>query len=466
MARGQRAGGAGGDPGLRSRAGWCCTTTHPACWSLRRPIWTWRRGCWRRGSASRSSTTTPPSCTWWWSRLPPSSRSRSTSTRWRRSSAPAAPSPARIRRYEDRPEQRALTRMIGERYNQGGIGIAEAGTGTGKSLAYLLPAIRWALQNRERTVVSTNTINLQEQLVDKDLPFLRQALGEPFRFALVKGRNNYVSIRRARLALEARGLADRGREAGRSSRRSSSGSRPRRTARSAISLPPLRRGVGRGAVGLGRLPARASCPHFEECFYQRARREAASADVLVVNHHLLFSDLAVRRAQGNYSAPAVLPHYRRLVLDEAHNLEEAATQHLGATASRRAALPRAAAAGEPRQGRAPVAAAGAAGRPAVTCSRRPRCDLIEERLIPALQGAPRARRERLRPPGAGAPRVGWADDAHGARLRRAPGVGRGARRGAERAAGAPGRRCSGGWSRCGSASPSTRRRRRSLRAPS
>ncbi|MBI4545656.1 MAG: helicase, partial [Gemmatimonadetes bacterium] len=80
---------------------------------------------------------------------------------------------------------------------------------------------------------------------------------------------------------------------------------------------------------------RARCPHFEQCFYQRARRDAASADVLVVNHHLLFSDLAVRRAQGNYTAPAVLPPYRRVILDEAHNLEESATSHLGAAVSRR-----------------------------------------------------------------------------------------------------------------------------------
>src|SRR4051812_35780737 len=115
---------------------------------------------------------------------------------------PAGPLALRHPRYEDRPQQRAFARMIAGLYNTGGVGIAEAGTGTGKSVAYLLPAIRWALQNRERTVVSTNTINLQEQLVDKDLPFLRRALGVPFRFALVKGRSNYISIRRARLAWE------------------------------------------------------------------------------------------------------------------------------------------------------------------------------------------------------------------------------------------------------------------------
>src|SRR5690606_9998169 len=80
---------------------------------------------------------------------------------------------------------------------------------------------------------------------------------------------------------------------------------------------------------------RAKCPHFEVCFYQRSRRDAASADILVVNHHLLFSDLAVRQAAGNYTAPAVLPHYQRLVLDEAHNLEEGATRHLGVSLTRR-----------------------------------------------------------------------------------------------------------------------------------
>ncbi|HSJ13522.1 MAG TPA: helicase C-terminal domain-containing protein, partial [Longimicrobiales bacterium] len=79
-------------------------------------------------------------------------------------------------------------------------------------------------------------------------------------------------------------------------------------------------------------------PHFDACFYQRARRDAAQADILVVNHHLLFSDIAVRRVQENYTAPAVLPPYRRLVLDEAHNLEDAATEHLGASVSRRGLL--------------------------------------------------------------------------------------------------------------------------------
>jgi ATP-dependent DNA helicase DinG len=247
---------------------------------------------------------------------------------------PTGPLAIRHPRYEDRPAQRALSRMIAGLYNTGGVGVAEAGTGTGKSIAYLLPAIRWALQNGERTVVSTNTINLQEQLFDKDLPLLRRALGEPFRFALVKGRSNYVSIRRALLAkasaatlfepekqAELRGILDW----------------MEKTPDGSLSDLPFRPSgeVWDEVQSETDVCLRAKCPHFQDCHYQRSRRDAAQANVLVVNHHLLFSDLAVRRLQGNYTAPAVLPHYRRLVLDEAHNLEEAATSHLGSTVSRR-----------------------------------------------------------------------------------------------------------------------------------
>ncbi|HVG44213.1 MAG TPA: helicase C-terminal domain-containing protein [Longimicrobium sp.] len=247
---------------------------------------------------------------------------------------PAGPLALQHPRYEDRPQQRAFTRMIAELYNQGGVGIAEAGTGTGKSVAYLLPAIRWALQNRERTVVSTNTINLQEQLVDKDLPLLRKALGEPFKFALVKGRANYVSIRRALQAqVSSTSLFDTQRQAELAGivewlATTKDGSL------SDLSFRPSGE-VWDEVASETDLCLRAKCPHFEDCCYQRARREAAAADILVVNHHLLFSDLGVRRALGNYTAPAVLPQYSRLVLDEAHNLEEAATSHLGATVSRR-----------------------------------------------------------------------------------------------------------------------------------
>jgi ATP-dependent DNA helicase DinG len=236
--------------------------------------------------------------------------------------------------YEDRPTQREMAAAIAACYNDGGILVAEAGTGTGKSIAYLIPAVEWAVRNRERTVVSTNTINLQEQLVTKDLPFLRKALGRPFRYALVKGRRNYISIRRARLAMDS-GLA------------LVDGAAARELAALGEWLEGTRDGslqdlpftpspeVWDEVESDGDVCLRARCPHFEQCFYQNARRDAAGADILVVNHHLLFSDLAVRRAQSNWTAPAVLPPYRRVVLDEAHNVEDAATSHLGVAVSQR-----------------------------------------------------------------------------------------------------------------------------------
>jgi ATP-dependent DNA helicase DinG len=299
--------------------------------------------------------------------------------------APDGPVAALHAGYEDRPGQRALARLIGERYNAGGVAIAEAGTGTGKSLAYLVPAVRWALQNRERTVVSTNTINLQEQLVDKDLPFLRRALGEPFRFALVKGRNNYISIRRAYLAMEsAASLFETDREQELGSLVEWLGT-TQDGSLSDLSFRPSPE-VWDEVASESDVCLRAKCPHFEQCFYQRARRDAAAADVLVVNHHLLFSDLAVRRAQGNYSAPAVLPHYRRLILDEAHNLEDAATQHLGATTSRRA-LYRVLRRLEHRGKGALPALKKALERQRSDLLAQGALDLIQERMLPALERA-------------------------------------------------------------------------------
>ncbi len=287
--------------------------------------------------------------------------------------------------YEDRPDQRALARLIGGLYSRGGIGLAEAGTGTGKSIAYLLPAIRWALTNRERTVISTNTINLQEQLVRKDLPFLRRALGTPFRFALVKGRANYVSIRRAKLAaLSAASLFPDGREG----ELQAIGEWLETTTDGSLADLPFRPSpeVWDEVASESDVCMRARCPHFEQCFYQRSRREAASADLLVVNHHLLFSDLAVREAAGNFTAPAVLPHYRRLILDEAHNLEETATRHLGATLSRRG-LNRMLRRLEHRgKGLLPALEKGLAARPA-DLTMRASLDLIQQRLRPEVEGA-------------------------------------------------------------------------------
>jgi ATP-dependent DNA helicase DinG len=235
--------------------------------------------------------------------------------------------------FEDRPGQREMLRRVAERFNEGGVEVVEAGTGTGKSLAYLLPAAAWALLNRGRTVISTNTINLQEQLVQKDLPLVRRLLGDGVQWELVKGRGNYVSIRRARLAAgDALSLFPDGRSEELSAiaewtHTTDDGSL------ADLTFTPSE-DVWDEVKSDPDVCLKSRCPHFAECFYQRSRRRAAQARLLVVNHHLLFSDLSVRRATDNYRQPAVLPAYERVVLDEAHNVEDAATSHMGAEATR------------------------------------------------------------------------------------------------------------------------------------
>ena len=235
--------------------------------------------------------------------------------------------------YEDRRGQRRMLRFVGERFNEGGIGLVEAGTGTGKSLAYLLPAARWAVRNGERAIVSTNTINLQEQLVRKDLEIAAGILGERLKWALIKGRGNYISIRRARLAAESAASLfsdDRSDELqalvdwADSSDDGSRGDLP---------FVPARE-VWEEVRSETDACLRAKCPFFQQCHYQRARRAGASADVVIVNHALFFSDLSIRIATENFTDGAVLPPYKRVIFDEAHHLEDAATPRLGAETTR------------------------------------------------------------------------------------------------------------------------------------
>ena len=242
------------------------------------------------------------------------------------------------RRYEDRPSQRGFARAIARLYNGGGIGVLEAGTGVGKSLGYLIPALRWAAQNGERTVVSTNTINLQEQLIGKDLPFLVGALDDqPVRFALLKGWHNYICLYRLD---QARGAGATLFDAGAASEVEGLAAWAARTSDGSLSdlASPPKPEVWDEVAAEPDLCLRLQCAHFDKCFLFAARRQAAQADVIVVNHHLLLADLAVRRASQKWDDSAVLPPYTRLVLDEGHHLEAAAASHLGATATRRGLL--------------------------------------------------------------------------------------------------------------------------------
>ena len=238
-------------------------------------------------------------------------------------------------RYEDRESQRRMAATIARVYNEGGVGLLEAGTGVGKSLGYLVPALRWAAANGERTIVSTNTINLQEQLVSKDLPFLAKALtDQKVRFALLKGWRNYLC--KARLQ-QATGGAAQLFDDGMAGELGTIAAWAARTTDGSLSdLPvPPRPEVWDEVSAEPDVCTRVKCEHFDSCFLFKARRLAAEADIIVVNHHLLLADLAVRRAAQNWDDAAVLPAYGRLVVDEGHHLEDAAATHLGSTVSRR-----------------------------------------------------------------------------------------------------------------------------------
>ena len=305
--------------------------------------------------------------------------------------APRGPVAQALGLAEDRQSQRDMAAYVADAYNEGGVAVLEAGTGVGKSFAYLVPAIRWALENGERTVVSTNTINLQEQLVGKDLPLLAQALGtgeRPVRFALLKGWRNYVCL--SRLEQAARGVGtllepDRRDELEAIAKWAS------RTADGSLSdlsftpSPELWDEVAAESD----LCTRLRCPHFERCPVFLARRGAADADVVVVNHHLLASDLAVRAAAGNWLEAAVLPPYRRVVVDEAHHLEDTAADHLGAQATSRGVerlLSRL-----ERGGRGVLPALRAAlASDADELLREAATEVLEARVAPALADARRA----------------------------------------------------------------------------
>jgi ATP-dependent DNA helicase DinG len=248
---------------------------------------------------------------------------------------PSGPVATQLSRYEDRASQRAMAETITTLFNDGGVGLLEAGTGVGKSLAYLVPALRWAAANGDRTIVSTNTINLQEQLVGKDLPFLAGALGDqPVRFALLKGWRNYLCLERLGAVREAGGTLFDGVSGGDVEGLVAWAARTTDGSLADLAAPP-RPELWDEVAAEPDLCQRLSCRHFSACFLFKARREAAQADVVVVNHHLLMSDVAVRRAQQNWQDAAVLPAYTRLVVDEGHHLEDAAAAHLGVSVTRR-----------------------------------------------------------------------------------------------------------------------------------
>jgi ATP-dependent DNA helicase DinG len=230
--------------------------------------------------------------------------------------------------YEHRPGQIQMAEAVLRAFEQKHHLIVEAGTGTGKTLAYLVPAIAAACGSGARVVISTGTKNLQEQLMDKDIPFLSDVLPAKFRAAVMKGRNNYACLHRIKSAesmpvLEGLDEIDHFDEVFRWVTQTTTGDRAE-LYNLPENLPFWRHIDARSDTCLGQ-----QCADFEPCFITRMRQRAIDADIIVVNHHLFFADLALRN--GAYGS--VLPDYAAVILDEAHQIEDVASEYFGAQVS-------------------------------------------------------------------------------------------------------------------------------------
>src|SRR4051794_10708538 len=227
-------------------------------------------------------------------------------------------------KYEHRPQQLEMAAAVEDAFANQHHLLVEAGTGVGKSFAYLIPAIDWAIRNKKRVVISTHTISLQEQLIEKDIPLLRSVYPDEFTAILVKGRSNYLCQRRLE---QARGrqnyLFDNDRQL--ESLWAIEEWVQDTTDGSLATLPQVPEpGVwDRVCAEHGNCLGK-KCKFYEHCFWQAAKRRMHSGNLLVVNHALFFSDLALRMVGVNY-----LPKYDLAVLDEAHTVEDVAGQHFG-----------------------------------------------------------------------------------------------------------------------------------------
>lgn len=229
--------------------------------------------------------------------------------------------------FEERSGQKALAKKISECFNSDSVGIFEAETGVGKSLAYLLPSIQWAVQNNTRVIISTATINLQQQLIEKDAPLALRILNLPETFrekiVLVKGRRNFLCLRRFAQYAAQDSLFDN----------------------DADVLEKIKTAITAGNFSGSRddidfaIPPTAwanicsesdncfsnRCPNFDACYVMKMKRKAEAAKILIANHHILFNDLLAKLESKNFDASAVLPSFHHVVLDEAHAIEEAAS---------------------------------------------------------------------------------------------------------------------------------------------
>ncbi|MCE5294854.1 MAG: DEAD/DEAH box helicase [Chlamydiales bacterium] len=237
-----------------------------------------------------------------------------------------------VKGFEERLEQRLMSQDVLAAFTGQHPAFIEAGTGTGKSLAYLIPAILWAEQHDERVVISTNTIALQEQLIYKDIPLAIKTLGLETKYVLAKGMSNYACLRRLDDVTQQQSLfkdesADELFRIHEWSRSTAEGTRS--------SLPFLPTHSAWDQVSVqSELCDGPKCEHFNKCFFFKAKLEVQNAKIIVVNHHLLLADLAMRIESNNFNQASLLPLYKRLIIDEAHHIEDIATEYFASKVSR------------------------------------------------------------------------------------------------------------------------------------
>lgn len=234
-----------------------------------------------------------------------------------------------IKNFEYREEQKSMALSVQRGINENKKIIVEAGTGTGKTLAYLIPAIKWAIQNQKKIIIATNTINLQEQLLYKDIPIVRSIIDEKFSYALVKGRNNYL-CKRLFNEVSIKGNVDLDLFGSESKEQLEHilkwGNKTETGDKSELPFE-VNGDVWELVQSTTELCIGKKCPHRKQCFYMRTRREKIDANVLIANHHLFFADLNVRANTDFDSEYLILPKYDMVIFDEAHNIESVARSY-------------------------------------------------------------------------------------------------------------------------------------------
>ncbi len=240
-------------------------------------------------------------------------------------------------KFEPRNEQYVMAKYIEKSMNENKKILIEAGTGTGKTIGYLLPTLLYAIENNLKVVVSTNTINLQEQLIKKDIPLIKKILGKDFSYQIVKGRGNYLSKRKLRNVDITDLETDTEKE-----------KKEKELIRNLLEWDEKFTKTGDRSELKYEIPLSVwekvnseadmckgvKCPHYSECYFFEARKNISEANLLIVNHHMFFADLSIRNQTGFYTNYSILPNYDIVVFDEAHNIEDTARNYFTFEASK------------------------------------------------------------------------------------------------------------------------------------